>query len=102
MGERSLHDARCVVRNLIQDNRVVYGGASCEISAAQKIFEESNKISGMDQYSYRGFAKALESIAIALAENSGLNQIETLSEIKRLQKEEKIHIWGLIATKMVL
>lgn len=85
---RSLHDARCVARNLIKDNRVVYGGASCEISCAQKIVKASNDISGMDQYSYRGFAKALESIAIALAENSGLNQIETLSEIKRLQNEE--------------
>lgn len=85
---RSLHDARCVVRNLIQDNRVVYGGASAEIACARKIYTASNDISGVDQYSYRGFARALESIAIALAENSGLNQIETLSEIKRLQVEE--------------
>ena len=41
---RSLHDARCVVRNLIQDNRVVYGGASAEIACARKIYEASNDV----------------------------------------------------------
>lgn len=84
---RSLHDALCVVRNLIKDNRVVYGGASCEISCAKAVFEASDNISGVEQYAYRGFANALESIAIALAENSGLPQIETLSQIKSAQLE---------------
>jgi len=87
-AQRSLHDAMCVCRNLIKDNRVVYGGASAEVSCARMIFAEANQVTGMDAYSYKGFARALESIAIALAENSGLNQIETLSEIKRLQVEE--------------
>merc|ERR1712071_232929 len=31
-AKRSLHDAMCVVRNLIKDNRIVYGGASAEIA----------------------------------------------------------------------
>jgi len=31
-AKRSLHDAMCVVRNLITDNRVVYGGGSAEIA----------------------------------------------------------------------
>lgn len=65
-----------------QGNRV---GNFCIDFVSFFLFPE---ISGVDQYSYRGFARALESIAIALAENSGLNQIETLSEIKRLQVEE--------------
>lgn len=33
-AKRSLHDAMCVVRNLIKDNRVVYGGGSAEISCS--------------------------------------------------------------------
>jgi len=86
-ARRSIHDALCVVRNLIKDNRVVYGGASAEISCARIIRQEANNITGMDQYAFRGFAKALESIGLALAENSGLNPIETLAEVARAQVE---------------
>lgn len=88
-ARRSIHDALCVVRNLIKDNRVVYGGASAEISCARIIREESNNITGMDQYAFRGFSKALESIGLALAENSGLNPIESLAEVRRAQVETK-------------
>lgn len=87
-AKRSIHDALCVVRNLIKDNRVVYGGASAEISCANKIFNAADEISGMDQYSFRAFGNALESIGIALAENSGLNPIESLAEAKRAQIKE--------------
>jgi len=31
---RSLHDAICVIRNLIKCNKVVYGGGSCELACA--------------------------------------------------------------------
>jgi T-complex protein 1 subunit epsilon len=31
---RSIHDALCVVRNLIKCNKIVYGGGSCELSCA--------------------------------------------------------------------
>jgi len=94
-ARRSLHDAMCVVRNLIKDNRVVYGGASAEIALAQKIREASNKIPGMDQYSYRGFARALESIGLALAENSGLNPIETLAQCRAKQISENNPFIGI-------
>jgi len=86
-ARRSIHDALCVVRNLIKDNRVVYGGASAEISCARIIRAEANNITGMDQYAFRAFSKALESIGLALAENSGLNPIETLAEVARAQVE---------------
>lgn len=86
-ARRSIHDALCVVRNLIKDNRVVYGGASAEISCARIIRQEANNITGMDQYAFRGYAKALESIGLALAENSGLNPIESLAEVRREQVE---------------
>ena len=42
----------------------------------------------MEQYPFRAFADALESIPLALAENSGLNPIHTLTEIKSRQVAE--------------
>jgi chaperonin GroEL (HSP60 family) len=47
-AKRALHDAMCVTRNLIRDNRVVYGGGSAEIACALKIDAESVKEAGVE------------------------------------------------------
>jgi hypothetical protein len=36
-AKRRLHDAMCVVRNLIRDNRVVYGGGSADIACSAAV-----------------------------------------------------------------
>jgi len=87
--KRSLHDALCVVRNFIRDPRVVYGGGSTEIACSIEVSKEADKISTLEQYAFRGFSEALESIPLALAENSGLAPIQTLSEVKAKQVAEK-------------
>lgn len=86
---RSLHDAMCVVRNLIRDNRIVYGGGSAEITCAMKISEKADEEKGIEQYAMRAFSDALEDIPLALAENSGFSPVTVLSEIKKAQLEEK-------------
>lgn len=43
-AKRSLHDALCVVRNLVQDNRVVYVGGAAEISCAVAVSQEADKV----------------------------------------------------------
>jgi len=88
-AERSLHDALCVVRNLIRDNNVVYGGGAAEISCALAVQAQADKISSMEQYAYHAFADALENIPLALAENSGLAPLQTLTDIKARQLKEK-------------
>jgi T-complex protein 1 subunit epsilon len=40
------------------------------------------KTPGLEQYAMRAFAEALDAIPMALAENSGLNPIATLAEVK--------------------
>ena len=44
-AKRSLHDALCVVRNLVRDNRVVYGGGAAEIACSLAVEEAANKVS---------------------------------------------------------
>ena len=87
-AKRSLHDAMCAVRNLIKDNRVVYGGGSAEISCSLAVSAAADKISTVEQYAMRSFANALEAIPLALAENSGLPSVETLSSVKSRQIKE--------------
>lgn len=94
-AKRSLHDALCVCRNLVRDNRIVYGGGAAEISCALAVAEKANTISSLEQYAFKSFADALESIPMALAENSGLAPIETVSEVKAQQLTEKNPALGI-------
>lgn len=84
-GKRSIHDAICVIRNLVRDNRIVYGGAAAEIACSLAVSKAADKISSVEQYAVRAFATALESIPLALAENAGLAPINTLAEVKSQQ-----------------
>ncbi|ODQ72056.1 hypothetical protein LIPSTDRAFT_72743 [Lipomyces starkeyi NRRL Y-11557] len=88
-AKRALHDALCVVRNLVRDNRVVYGGGAAEIASSLAVAEEADKYQGIDQYALRSFATALDAIPMALAENSGLHSIEALASVKARQVKEK-------------
>jgi len=46
-------------------------------------------VATLEQYAMRAFAEALESIPMALAENSGQAPIQTLADIKSRQIMEK-------------
>mmetsp|Transcript_13561 Transcript_13561/g.37526 ORF Transcript_13561/g.37526 Transcript_13561/m.37526 type:complete len:485 (+) Transcript_13561:105-1559(+) len=81
--KRSMHDALCIVRNLVRDPRVVYGGGAPEIAAGLAVMAAANKVTGVDQYAMRAFSDALEAVPMALAENSGLAGIETLARLKQ-------------------
>lgn len=87
-AKRSIHDALCVIRNLIRDNRIVYGGGSAEIACSLAVSNAAEKISTIEQYALRAFADALDVIPTALAENSGLNAIQALSSVKAQQVKE--------------
>lgn len=87
-AKRSLHDAMCVARNLIRDARIVYGGGAAEIACSLAVSSAADSVAGMEQYALRAFADALEDVPMALAENSGLAPISTLSEVKAAQVRE--------------
>lgn len=87
-AKRALHDALCVVRNLVKDNRVVYGGGAAEIACSIAVAQAADEIPSIEQYAMRAFATALDAIPLALAENSGLSPIENLAEVKSRQITE--------------
>ena len=88
-AKRALHDALCMVRNLIRDNRIVYGGGSSEIAASRAVCDYADTVKTVDQYAIRAFGDALEAIPIALALNSGLNPVKALSDARKAQIETK-------------
>ncbi|KAH9708499.1 t-complex protein 1 subunit epsilon [Citrus sinensis] len=86
--KRSIHDALCVARNLIRNNSIVYGGGAAEIACSIAVDAAADRYPGVEQYAIRAFADALDAIPMALAENSGLQPIETLSAVKNQQIRE--------------
>jgi len=94
-AKRSLHDAMCVVRNLVKDNRVVYGGGSAEIACSMAVSKHADSVMGTDQYAIRAFADALDDIPLALAENCGLSPIEELANVKSKQLAESNPFLGV-------
>lgn len=94
-AKRSMHDALCIIRSLVKDSRVVYGGGAAEISCALAVAKEADKLSTLEQYAFRSFSVALETIPLALAENSGLAPMETLAELKSRQVQENTALLGV-------
>lgn len=86
-AKRSVYDALCTIRNIVRDPTIVYGGGSAEIAAAKAVREVGDQTSGVEQYPVRAFADALESIPLALAENSGLPPVPSLAAAKRAHAE---------------
>ncbi|MDI9644368.1 MAG: thermosome subunit alpha [Candidatus Verstraetearchaeota archaeon] len=81
-AERSLHDAKCVVRNIMQEPNLVPGGGAPEEEVATKLREFGRSLSGREQLAILKFAEAMEEIPLTLAENSGLDPVDILVEIR--------------------
>jgi len=66
-AERSIHDALCVVRDVVRDPRIVGGGGAPEAELAMRLQDYSQKLSGKEQLAVIAFADALETVPMALA-----------------------------------
>lgn len=100
-ARRSIHDALCVVRNLIKDPKVVVGGGAVELSCSISLRKMADEIASVEQYAIRGFADALEQICVILADNSGMNAQKSLAEAKSKQVKEDNHRYGIACLKGV-
>ncbi|NHJ05270.1 MAG: thermosome subunit [Candidatus Heimdallarchaeota archaeon] len=81
-AERSIHDALCVIRNIIQDGLVVPGGGAPEMYLSKKLKDYANTLAGREQLAVEKFAEALEIIPRTLAENAGLDPIDALVALR--------------------
>lgn len=88
--ERSVHDALMVVKDVMEKPFIVAGGGAPETYAATKLRNWSNSLEGREQLAAEKFADSLESIPLALAENAGMDPIDTLTSLRSKQlKGEK-------------
>merc|ERR1712190_223713 len=85
-AKRCLHDANCCVRNLIRDPRIVPGGGASEMAASLAVRGAADTEETLEQYSMKSFADALDTIPMALAENSGLSATAEMAGTKAKQQ----------------
>ena len=97
-AERSLHDALSVVRNAVEDGKIVAGGGAPEIELSKRLREYAIKVGGREQLAVTAFAEALESIPVAIAQNAGINPIDILVDIKSKHNTPQ-NIWFGVNTK---
>ncbi len=88
--ERSLVDAWSAVRVAVEDGMITCGGGSKEMEIAMRLRDHASSVGGRAQIALEAFASAMEVIPAALAENAGLDSIDTLIEMRKQHKEGKV------------
>ncbi|MEJ5326691.1 MAG: thermosome subunit beta [Candidatus Bathyarchaeia archaeon] len=94
-AERSLHDALCVVRNAIEDGKIVAGGGAPEAEVARRLRKYAPQVGGREQLAIEAFADAVEAIPMTLAENAGLDPIDIMVELRAEHERNASPYYGI-------
>jgi thermosome len=87
-ADRALHDALCVVRNVVEDGTYVAGGGSTESEIAKRLETFANKVGGREQLAIEAFAEALRIVPKTLAENGGHDPIDIIADLNKDHSSE--------------
>jgi len=91
-AERSIHDALCVARDVVQEPKIVAGGGAPEMEVARALKQYAETLPGREQLAVQCFAEAVEAVPLTLGENAGLDPIDILSELRA--RHEKGETWA--------
>jgi thermosome len=81
-AERSVHDALMTVKDVVEYPYILPGGGAPEAIVSQKIREWSNSLEGRAQLAAEQFADSIETIPLVLAENAGMDPIDTQAQLR--------------------
>jgi thermosome len=91
-AERSMHDAIMVVKDVLENPRIVAGGGAVEEELSYRLMKWSAALQGREQLAVEKFAEALEAIPLALAVNAGFNPIDIQVELREKHSAGKIWV----------
>ncbi|MFW9807878.1 MAG: thermosome subunit alpha, partial [Candidatus Thorarchaeota archaeon] len=89
--DRALNDALNVVRDVLIQPAVTYGGGALAAEISKQLRDYSATLEGREQYAVNAFADAIESLPNTLAENAGLDPIDVIVNLRKAHTEGKIH-----------
>ena len=81
-ADRSVHDAIMTVKDVVEYPYVTVGAGAPEVYISQKVREWSSTLSGRTQLAAERFADGVEEIAITLAENAGMDPLDTQAQLR--------------------
>ena len=81
-AERALHDALMVTKDVVELPAIVAGGGAPEEEVSVQVRAWAQKLSGREQLAALKFADAMESIPMTLAENAGMDSIDTQVDLR--------------------
>nr|AIF10280.1 thermosome subunit [uncultured marine thaumarchaeote KM3_44_H07] len=87
--DRSIHDSLMVVKDVIETPSIVTGGGSAEAYLAGQLNEYADSFDGREQLAVKQYAEALESIPLTIAENAGMDPIDTIISLRAKQNNGK-------------
>ena len=87
--DRSIHDSLMVVKDVIEKPEIVAGGGAPEALLASFLKDWSERFEGRQQLAINKFAEALEIIPLTIAENAGMDPIDTMVKLRARQSEGK-------------
>lgn len=87
---RAIEDAIGVVAATVEDDKVVAGGGAPEIAMAKKLKDYADSISGREQLAVNAFAESLEIVPKTLAENAGLDSIDSLVDLRAAHENSAV------------
>ena len=88
-ADRSIHDALMVVKDVVEKPSIVAGGGSPEAYLATELNEWAGSAEGREQLAIKQYAEAFESIPLTIAENAGMDPIDTLISLRANQSSGK-------------
>ncbi len=88
-ADRSIHDALMVVKDVVEKPLIVAGGGSPEAYLATELNEWTGSSEGREQLAIKQYAEALESIPLTIAENAGMDPIDSLITLRANQSSGK-------------
>ena len=85
--DRSIHDSLMVVKDVIEKPEIVAGGGAPESYAASKLKDWADSFDGREQLAIKKYAEALEVIPLTIAENAGMDPIDTMATLRAKQNQ---------------
>jgi chaperonin GroEL (HSP60 family) len=85
--ERSIQDALDVVATTVEDGRVLAGGGAIEVELASRLRDFADGVEGREQLAVEAFADGVELVPRVLAENAGLDAIDTLVDLRAAHED---------------
>ena len=85
--DRSIHDSLMVVKDVIEKPEIVAGGGAPESFAAAQLKDWADNFDGREQLAIKKYAEALEIIPLTIAENAGMDPIDTMATLRSKQNQ---------------